>query len=43
MHAIINVRFNLSIDKDKTIPLATLSEFLTDQNIESVLVALLNH
>jgi len=32
MHAEINVRFELSIDDDKTIPLA---ESVTDQNIES--------
>jgi len=38
MHATIDVRFKLSIDEDKTIPLATLAEFITDQNIESVLV-----
>jgi len=30
--------FELSIDDDKTIPLATLAEFVTDQNIESVLL-----
>ena len=38
MHATINVRFDLSIDEDKTVPLAALAEFITDQNIESVLV-----
>ncbi|AEN07527.1 hypothetical protein Halar_0267 (plasmid) [halophilic archaeon DL31] len=38
MHATIDVRFELSIDDDKTIPLATLAEFVTDQNIESVLL-----
>ena len=38
MHAELNVRFELSIDDDKTIPLATLAEFVTEQNIESVLL-----
>jgi len=38
MHATIDVRFIISIDDDKTIPLATLAEFVTEQNIESVLV-----
>ena len=38
MHAEINVRFELSTDDDKTIPLAALAEFVTDQNIESVLL-----
>ena len=38
MHATIDVRFAISIDDDKTIPLATLAEFVTEQNIESVLV-----
>ncbi len=38
MHATINVRLTVSIDDDKTIPLATLAEFITDQNIESVLL-----
>jgi hypothetical protein len=38
MHAEINVRFELSIDDDKTIPLAVLAEFVTDQNVESVLL-----
>jgi len=32
MHATIDVRFMISIDEDKTIPLATIAEFLTDQN-----------
>jgi len=38
MHATIDVRFTISIDDDKTIPLATLAEFVTEQNIESVLL-----
>jgi hypothetical protein len=38
MHATIDVRFTISIDEDKTIPLAALAEFITDQNIESVLL-----
>ena len=38
MHAEINVWFELSIDDEKTIPLAVLAEFVTDQNVESVLL-----
>ena len=38
MHAELNVRFELSIGEDKTLPLATLAEFVTEQNIESVLL-----
>jgi len=38
MHATIDVRLTISIDDDKTIPLATLAEFVTDQNVESVLL-----
>jgi hypothetical protein len=38
MHATIDVRLTVSIDDDKTIPLATLAEFVTDQNVESVLL-----
>jgi len=38
MHATINVRFTISIDENKTVPLATLAEFVTEQNIESVLL-----
>jgi len=38
MYATIDVRFTISIDEDKTVPLATLAEFVTDQNIESVLL-----
>jgi len=38
MHATIDVRFTISIDEDKTIPLAALAEFITEQNIESVLL-----
>ena len=32
------MRLTVSIDDDKTIPLATLVEFITDQNVESVLL-----
>jgi len=38
MHACIDVRFELSIDDDKTLPLATLAEAVTDQNLEAVLL-----
>jgi len=39
MHATIDVRFELSIDDDKTLPLATLAEaVVTDQNLEAVLL-----
>ena len=38
MHATIDVRLTVSIDNDKTILLATLTEFITDQNIELVLL-----
>jgi len=38
MHAELNVRFELSIDENKTVPLAALAEFVTEQNIESVLL-----
>jgi len=38
MHATIDVRFTISIDEDKTVPLATLADFVTEQNIESVLL-----
>jgi len=38
MHATIDVRLTVSIDDNKTIPLATLAEFITDQNVESVLL-----
>ncbi|RKS83217.1 hypothetical protein BDK61_2552 [Haloarcula quadrata] len=38
MHATIDVRLTVSIDDDKMIPLATLAEFITDQNVESVLL-----
>jgi hypothetical protein len=36
MHATIDVRCTTSIDEDNTVPLATLAEFLTDQNVESI-------
>jgi hypothetical protein len=32
------VRFTISIDEDKTVPLATLAELVTEQNVESVLL-----
>jgi len=38
MHTTVNVRLTVSIDDDKTIPLSTLAEFITEQNIESVLL-----
>ena len=38
MYATIDVRLTVSIDDDKTIPLATLADFITGQNIESVLL-----
>ena len=38
MHATIDVRFTISIDEGKTVPLATLAEFVAEQNVESVLV-----
>ncbi|AHG02555.1 transposase (plasmid) [Halobacterium sp. DL1] len=38
MHATIDVRFELSIDDNKTLPLATLAEAVTDQNLEAVLL-----
>jgi hypothetical protein len=38
MHATIDVRFTISIDEDKTVPLATLAEFITEQNVEAVLL-----
>jgi len=37
-HATIDVRFELSIDDDKTLPLATLARAVTDQNLEAVLL-----
>jgi hypothetical protein len=37
MQATIDLRFTISVDENKTIPLATLAEFVTEQNIESVL------
>jgi len=30
MHATIDVRFIISIDEDKTVPLATLAEFVNE-------------
>jgi hypothetical protein len=38
MHATIDVRLTVSINDDEMIPLATLAEFITDQNVESVLL-----
>jgi hypothetical protein len=37
MHVTIDVWFTISIDEDKTVPLAMLAEFVTEQNLESVL------
>ena len=42
MHATIDVRLIVSIDDDKTTPLATLVESITDQNIGSVLLEALS-
>ena len=41
MHATIDVRFTISIGEDKTVLLATLAEFVTDQNVESILLELI--
>src|SRR5699024_932395 len=38
MHATIDARFEFSIDDDKTLPLATLGEELTEQNIEATIL-----
>ena len=38
MHATIDVRFTISIDEDKKIPVAIFAEFVTEQNVESVLL-----
>lgn len=38
MHATINVRFGLCIDENKTVPLATLAEAITDQHVEARLL-----
>ncbi|EMA54252.1 hypothetical protein C450_06642, partial [Halococcus salifodinae DSM 8989] len=38
MHATIDVRFELSIDDNKTVPLAALGEELTEQNIEATIL-----
>jgi len=38
VHTTIDVRLTVSIGDDKSISLATLAEFITDQNIESVLL-----
>jgi len=38
MQATIDLRFTISIDDHKTVPLATLAEFVTEQNLESVLL-----
>ena len=38
MQATIDLRFTISINENKTIPLATLAEFITEQNIGSVLL-----
>lgn len=34
MHAIFDVRFEISIDDEKTVPMAGLSEFITEQDIQ---------
>ena len=38
MQATIDLRFAISIDENKTIPLTTLAEFVTERNIEPVLL-----
>lgn len=38
MHGTIDVRLTVSIDRHKTIPLSTSTEFITDQNVELVLL-----
>ena len=38
MHTTIDVRFTIRTDDDKTLPLAALAEFVTNQNVESVLL-----
>lgn len=38
MHSEINMQFELKIYEDKTVPLAALAEFVTQQDIESVLL-----
>ena len=43
MHAEINVRFEISIDEQKELPLATLAEFITEQQIESTLLEAIVH
>lgn len=36
MYAALNVRFELGIDEDETIPLAIPVEFVTEQNVGAV-------
>ena len=38
MHAEINVRFAISITQDKTLPLATLAESLTEIQLEATIL-----
>ncbi|ELY95306.1 transposase (ISH6) [Natrialba chahannaoensis JCM 10990] len=38
MHAEINVRFAVSIAQDKTLPLATLAESLTEMQLEATIL-----
>jgi len=38
MHAEINVRFAVSIAQDKTLPLATLAESLTEIQLEATIL-----
>jgi len=37
-YATIDAQFVINIDDNKTVPLAILAKFLTEQNIESVLL-----
>ena len=43
MHAKVNVRFEIRIDEQKELPLATLAEFITEQQIESTLLEAVVH
>lgn len=38
MHATIDVRFECSIDDEKTLPVAAIAEFVTEQDIEAAIV-----
>lgn len=38
MHGTINLRFEFSIDDEKTLPVAALAEFITDQDVVATIV-----